>query len=148
MAIEVYCEDQDMQEIRPNILDLGVSSWLNQRKEAFENINRVIANRWYRKVAIQKSVDAFTEEFDPDKVKEDSLKRLACFKALELAYMFLMKDSSEPDGFERNMKTFRNRYNEELELVLAFGVEYDWDGDGTITPDEKNIRTVRRLVRG
>ena len=142
-----YCVDSDLTKYRSNILDLGVSSWEDQRAEAYDMINRVIRTRWYRVVAPEMGYDPNVTLFDPTLIKEDTLTRLEVFKTLELAYMLLMKDSPEADGFERNMKTFRNRYNEELELVLASGIDYDWSGSGTFDDDELYLKAPRRLSR-
>jgi len=143
-----YCIDSDLVKYRPNILELGVSDWTEQREEAYELINRVLQARWYRKVAPEMGYDPNVTLFDPTQIKTGALTRLEAFKTLELAYMHLMKDSPESDGFERNMDTFRKRYNEELELVLAVGIDYDWSDSGTFDDDEVYLRAPRRLVRG
>jgi hypothetical protein len=142
-----YCVDSDLLKYRPNILSLGVDEWSSQREEAYSIINRVIQTRWYRKVAPEMGYDPNVTLFDADLIRESTLTRLEAFKTLELAYMILMKDSPEADGFERNMKTFRDKYNEELELVLAQGIDYDWSGSGTFDDDEVYLRAPRRLVR-
>jgi hypothetical protein len=142
-----YCADIDLIQYRPNILQLGVDDWTAQRQEAFDQINRVLSARWFRKVAPEMGLILSDASFDPDKVKSGFLRRLECFKTLELAYMFLKKDSPEEDGFERNEKSFRQRYNEELEIILATGVEYDWDDSGEVDASEKYIYATRRNVR-
>lgn len=143
-----YCTDSDLVKYRPNILTLGVASWEDQREEAYALINRVIQARWYRKVAPEMGYDPNVTLFDPTQIRTGTLTRLECFKTLELAYMLMMKDSPEADGFERNMKTFRNQYNEELELVLAVGIDYDWSDSNSFDDDELYLRAPRRLVRG
>jgi len=143
-----YCADSDLSKYRPNILALGVNDWTAQREEAYALINRVVSTRWYRKVAPDMGYDPNITTFNPLLIREGTLTRLESFKALELAYMYLMKDSPEADGFERNVKLFRDRYNEELELVLAQGIDYDWSDSGTFEDDEVYLRTTRRLVRG
>jgi hypothetical protein len=142
-----YCKDSDMKKYRPNILDLGVSDWESQRNEAYEMINRVITARWYREAAKEMGYDPDVTEFNADYVEENTFVRLEAFKALELAYMHLMKDGQEADGFERAMKLFRNRFNEELDLLLGIGINYDWSGSGLVDDDEKYIRPQRRLHR-
>lgn len=142
-----YCTDADLVKYRPNILQLGVESWEEQREEAYKVINRVLETRWFRKVAPEMGFDILLTSFDPDLVKENNLTRLEIFKTLELIYMYLKKDSPEADGFERNEKAFRERYNEELEMVLSIGVEYDWDASGTVEQDERYIYQPRRLVQ-
>lgn len=143
-----YCTDSDLVKYRPNIMDLGVDSWQQQREESYALINRVIQARWYRAVAPEMGYDPNVTLFDPTQIRTGTLTRLECFKTLELAYMSLMIDSPEESGFERNMKTFRNRYNEELELVLAVGIDYDWSDSGTYDDDELYLKAPRRLSRG
>lgn len=142
-----YCTDEDLLKYRPNILQLGVTDWEVQREEAFAMINRVIRARWYMTAAVDKGYDPTVTLFNPDLVQEGFLTRLEAFKTLELAYMILMKDSPEADGFERNMETFRDRYNEELELILGTGITYDWSGDEEFSSDEVYVRVPRRLYR-
>lgn len=149
MAIEVYCDDSDLAEVRPKIMDYGVTEWEGKRKEAFSIINRVIDARWYREIIKQQKFDIDPNQtpFNPDYVQADQLKRLAVYKSLELAYMHLMKEGAEQDGFERGMKNFRQLYNEELDIVLAVGISYDWDASGSLTYDERYIKAPRRLKR-
>lgn len=148
MATTKYCEDADLINIRPNILELGVASWDTQSIDAFDIINRTLIAKWYKNVALEHDiVDWRTTPFDPDRVDEEQVKRMACYKTLELAYMHLMKDSSTADGFERETDFFRDRYNEELTIILGLGVNYDWDADDTISDDEKYEPQIRRLVR-
>ena len=148
MATTKYCEDADLINIRPNILELGVASWDTQSIDAFDIINRTLIAKWYKNVALEHDiVDWRTTPFDPEKVDPEQIKRMACYKTLELAYMHLMKDSSTADGFERETDFFRDRYNEELTIILGLGVNYDWDADDTISDDEKYEPQIRRLVR-
>lgn len=140
-----YCTDIDLLTYRPNILSLGVEDWENQREYAYEIINRVIESRWYRQAAEELNVDYLEVVFNPELVEEGYLTRLECFKALELIYMYLKKDSQESDGFARLEKEFRNRYNEELDIILAMGITYDWDQSGAISYDERFITSPRRI---
>lgn len=148
MATTQYSSDADLVEVRPNILQLGVASWDTQAEEAFRLINRTLIAKWYKDVALEREIDDWrTTTFDPEKVDADQVKKLSVYKTLELSYMYLMKDSPNPDGFERQADFFRDRYNEELNIILALGVNYDWDEDDTIQDDEKYEPRIRRLVR-
>ena len=147
MAIEFYSTDDDLIKIRPNILELGVSDWEEQSKEAFSIINRSIISKWYKEVAMEYDVEWRETEFDPDKVDSTQLVRLSSYKTLEMAYLHLMKDTPEPDGFERQMKLFQNLYAAEFNQILASGVDYDWDDSDTIEWDEKLMPRQRRLKR-
>lgn len=152
-----YSADADIVKIRPNILDLGVSSWesyvpeadpaVSMHDRAAEQIDRTIIRRWYREAAAYYSLDWRDTEFDSGLVEEGQFLLLSCYKTLELCYLYLMKDSKEPDGFEREMTMFRKLYNQELEEVLATGISYDWDGSGSAEDSEKYQRQPRRLRR-
>lgn len=147
MATETYCEDADLLTYRSNILSLGVADWEIQRAEAFSTINRMLIARWYNQAAKTQGVDPTLTFFEPAKIEEGFLKRLECFKTLEFAYMILMKDAPDEDGFERNMKLFARQYGAEFDSVIGMGVSYDWSGDGTLDSEETKIRAPRRLMR-
>ena len=147
MAIEYYSDDDDLIKIRPNILELGVSDWEEQSIEAFSMINRILIAKWYKSVAAEHDVEWRETEFDPELVDETQLVRLSCYKTLELAYLYLMKDAPEPDGFERQMKIFKDRFNSELNDLMALGLNYDWDESDSIEYDEKYYPRQRRLTR-
>jgi hypothetical protein len=44
---------------------------------------------------------------------------------------------TEGDRFGNMIDFYKARYGEEIESVLADGVEYDADGDGNVKEDEK-----------
>lgn len=142
-----YCVDDDLLKYRSNIMTLGVDDWSEQRNEAYRLINRVISARWYRTAAPEMGVDPRAIVFDPTKVREGTFEALEAFKTLELAFIILKKEGPEADGFERFEESFRKKYNEELELILAAGIDYDWNADDSISDTELYLRTPRRLTR-
>ena len=147
MAITVYTDDADLVKIRPNILGLGNATWTDQHEEAFKMLNRILEGRWYKEVALEHDVDYELAPFDPEKVNIEQVKRVASYKTLELAYLFLMKDGPEEDGFEREHKMFRGLYKEEIANLLSVGVDYDWDEDDVIAEEERNQVRFRRLAK-
>lgn len=144
-----YCVDADLVKIRPNILSLGVSAWTDQATEATSIINRAIEARWYKMACSNAGLDHRETPFDADLLLNAAtqLKRLACYKTLELAFLYLMKDSPEPDAFEREHNTFAALYKTELGEVLGAGLDYDWDQTGDLAYTEKAIPVMRRLKR-
>jgi len=145
-----YCNEDDMEKIRPKIMELGVDGWDDQIAEADAVIDRVLETRWYRKAAEDMGLDFRETPFNRDQLLEQVTQctRLGCYKTLELAYLYLMKDAAEADAFERQAKTFRELYTKELSEVLATGLTYDWDADGEITDTtEVLVPVTRRLAR-
>ena len=147
MAVTYYSTDDDLVKIRPNILELGVGTWEDTHLEAFSLINRTLISRWYKVIAGEHGIDWWLTEFSADQIDVTQILRLSCYKVLQLAYMHLMKDSPEPDGFERQMMLFSKLYNQELEDLLAIGISYDWDDDDEIDTEEKYEPAPRRIYR-
>jgi len=148
MTLYYHTED-DLVEVRPDILSYGASDLEPQMLEGESIINRTIESRWYRAAAAENGLNFHTTVFNPALLlnADDQLKRLAVYKSLQLSYLYLMKEAPEPDAFERQMSTFRKLYEEELQLVLGAGLDYDWDESGAIEAGENLQPTYRRLQR-
>ena len=142
-----YSNDQDLLKIRPKILSHGETDWEEQHVEAYDIINRELEARWYKQHADDEGIDWKDTPFNPSLVDASYLRRLACFKALELIYRFLMTDTPDPSGFERHMEYFAEEYERELQKVLVLGLGYDWDASGRIESDERLRPRYRRLMR-
>jgi len=141
-----YSTDADLVKIRPNIMSLGVSAWTDQHNESTAIINRALL-AWYNTEATKRGYADI--QFDSSKILNAStqLKRLACYKTLELAYMYLMVDGVQEGGFRNEMTLFRELYEREFNAVLESGIDYDWDDDGAIDDYEATDAAPRRLVR-
>ena len=144
-----YCSSDDLEAIRPNIHDLGVPDWTAIIDEGDTIIDRAIELQWYRPQCREYNLDYRSTIFNSSLFLSAStqLKRLSSFKALELAYLYLMKDAPEPDAFERQMELFKKMYKDELKEVLASGLDYDWDESGDLAYTEKLAPKIRRLQK-
>lgn len=144
-----YCTESDLVKVRPDIMDQGVDDWSDQIEEAGNIIDRAIETYWYRRIAEENDIDWRETVFDRDLLLTAStqLTRLASYKTLEHAYMYLEKNTKEPDAFERQREMFKKLYDDELDAVLDTGLDYDWDESGAIVAGENIIPQVRRLVR-
>lgn len=143
----LYVTEADLQAIRPDILSYGVTDWTDVIFRAESKIWRILEARWYRERASDFSVDPNETVFDPELLKDpDQVKDLICYKALEGAYLYLMKDRGEPDAFERQSQLFQKLFKDELANVLASGFDYEW-GTG-YAADERMVPRKRRLTRG
>jgi hypothetical protein len=143
-----YCTDDDLVELRPDILNLGVSGWDEQIEEAGKVIDRALQAKWYKAQADEYGLDWREEPFDRDKLLNaaEQLTRLGTYKSLELAYLHLMKNQVE-DAFRTQMLLFQKLYARELEEVLLAGLDYDWDASGALASSETLAPRIRRLER-
>jgi hypothetical protein len=143
----LYVDESDLEAIRPDILNYGVSDWTDVIFRAESRIWRILEARWYRERASDFNVDPNETVFDPELLKDpDQVKDLICFKALEFAYLYLMKDRGEADAFERQSLMFQKLFKDELSNLLTAGLDYEW-GTG-YSQDERMVPRKRRLTRG
>lgn len=143
----LYHDEDSLTKIRPNILSKGVSDFEDQMLEAEAIVNRRIEADWYRGNAAEYGVDFRNTPFDTSLLTASQLEKVSAYKSLQLIYMYLMKDSSEEDGFERQSKLFEKLYDKEMLEVLNVGLDYDWDDDDTVEGGEKLQPRIRRLKR-
>jgi len=142
-----YSDDDDLLKFRPDIFDLGVEDFDEQRAEAYSQINRILRIRWYNKAAVEMGYDPIVTAFDPDLIDSSQVKNAEIYKTLSLAYGTMKKADSEEDGFERFEKYYSKLFNDEIELILAGGINYDWSGSGEFEDEELYVKTSRRLIR-
>lgn len=141
-----YSNDHDLIKIRGNILTYH-EDYEEKHTEAKDIIDRELEAKWYKQHADDEGIDWTTTPFDPNKVDAAYLRRLSCYKTLELIYLMLAHDAAEPDGFDRQRELFQELYEQELAKVLSLGLGYDWDASGTIEADERLRPRYRRLKR-
>lgn len=161
MAITTYSQDADLQVYEPTILQEGVPDFSAYHALAFEDINRILKADWWptAKKAWLSSYpyDMTTKlmaeelEFDPQFLGDPTqLKQAACYRVLGwYAYEILAKYSeAEPDRYEKKKDVYQEKFKEEIALVIASGIQYDFSRDGQITFDERAVtgrpRTTRR----
>ncbi len=142
-----YTINADLFAERPQLED-GNISFTPYHIEAADIINRTINTKWYKDNSAQRSMDFRVTPFDPALLSDSGaqVKRLATFQTLKLIYESLITGPDDENIMQ--MDRFIGRYNDELELVMDEGIDYDWNDDGTIQPDEKAEKpAVRTIVR-
>ena len=142
-----YSNDDNLLEIRPDILDYNVDDWEHLHTRAKNRIDKVLESSWYQEAAADRGVDIEDTPFDADLLETTQLKYWSCYLTLSYIFEFLMKPSEEPDAFERLRDHYRKLVEEEQTTILAIGVEYDWDDDGEIDETERLTPDKRRLRR-
>lgn len=146
--------DQDIQEYMPDLYDYGIQDFSADHAKTRQDIFRRLRVEWWPKhrpwtTDITIVGSAWTQpEMDETLLTESQFTRAAVFHVL--AYYILpklMKFDPEGDRFENMQKHYKARFEEEFDLVLRDGVEYDANDDGTIETGEKQATHFMRLVR-
>lgn len=141
----------DILEYEPNIQDYGIYDWDDALSKGKEDVLRELRIKWWPTQQIGKydiTVIGLNVEMDENKLDPVQLKRAHVYRTLAY-YVFprLSKFEPEMDVFQMRMEFYRGLYREELDAVIADGVHYDIDSDGTFQDLEKEPSYFGRLRR-
>lgn len=147
-----YATIDDLLDIDATIQDYGILQWDEELQKSEDDIKRLLRIRWwpvYLK-SVGPDIRRITGniEMDPTRLTDSQWRRSTVFHCL--AYYILPKLSKfEPneDVFQVKMLYYKQRFEEEFDLSVRDGVEYDADDNNVITADEKTPETFLRLRR-
>ncbi len=125
-----YSSDEDLLKLIPDILDLGIESFTLEHPKAKEDIERELRIKWWPRKGL-------SGEMDNSKLTGTQFTMTSAYLVLWRYALPQLTNWTEGDRFGNMIDFYKARYGEELESVLADGVEYDADGDGNIKLDEK-----------
>lgn len=136
----------DVKEYMPDVEDYGVQSYDDFFAKTQQDIYRRLRIDWWN---VRKFNYAYSAvDMDTSKLDESQFTRTAVFYSL--AYYILPQLTKwNPDGdqFNSMMSYYKDRYEEEWQLVLRDGVRYDDNDDSTYSSSESVSIPVLRLVR-
>ena len=140
-----YATVDDLLVVEPTITDYGVLDWETELTRSETEINRLLRVRWYS--SYKKSMST-TNEFDASLLTDSQFTQATVYHAL--AYHIcpkLTQFDTEGDKFSEMMKYYAGRFEHEMDLILREGVQYDFDGDGTVETNEDDPVVSLRLRR-
>ena len=147
-----YATDSDVLEYEPRIKDYGVIDFTADHTKSTADIQRLLRVEWWPRVSRQSPTSKYFIgtglEMNTTKLTASQFKRAAVYHVL--AYYILPRltqHQGEDDRFFQMIAFYKNKFREEFDLVLADGIEYDYDGDGTVDEVEKQTTHYNRLVR-
>ena len=146
-----YATNSDLLDYVPTIFEHGVEDFTSELSQATADVQREIETDWFNP-RFSNDYDLFGRstqvKMDVTKLQSAQWKRSTIYRAL-YAYILPRLSPFLPDGdaFQTQISFYKSRYNEEIKAEIEVGVEYDYNGDDTITDDE--IYRVRqdRLYR-
>jgi hypothetical protein len=148
-----FATNEDLVDYYSTAMDHGVADWSNELAQAQTDVETLVKSRWFNRefnsgVRYKISTPQNFLRFDATKLTDSQWTRATCFRAL--ACYILPKLSTfrpEGDSFREQLNFFQSRFEEEFNLQLAAGVEYDLDGDNTIDDGEKFEVATDRMYR-
>jgi len=142
----------NVQEYLPQILEYGIQDFDDYFAKSTADIRRKLNIEWWQirtsRINDISKLSGSSNEFDNTKLNDSQFTRCAVYHCL--AYYILpalTTWNSDGDKFREMMTHFREKFEEEFDLILRKGVEYDDDGDSTYESSEKYTVNFGRLVR-
>ena len=150
-----FATRSDLIVYQPDIGDMGLSTAQQDAyvTQAIADVQRDIRNRWWSVYQANKVRDRSyigSVEMENSKLTDSQWTRATVYRTL--GYYIcpsLTKFNSEgsEDRFQQMGSFYRTAYEDELSDILRDGVEYDQDGDSSISNSEKEAVHQLRLVR-
>jgi len=143
--------DSDLMVYQPEILQYGIDEFTGEHAKAKADILRRVRDEWWSRAKHSyTNTTNNINDMDETKLTESQFTRCAVYRVLsEYALPQLTKWNAEgdEDKFQVMMAHYKKKYEEEFNSILRDGVEYDFDGDGTVEVGEEQPFHTRRLVR-
>ena len=135
-----FSNDTDLTDEVPDILDFGIDSFADQHAKAEADLKREIRRKWWPRTGR-------SGELNDSLLVESQWTECNVYLVLWKYALPKLTNWVDGDRFQNMIDFYKSRYGEELDAVLQDGVEYDFNDDGTVTDDEKNVRVQSRLNR-
>ena len=150
-----FATRSDLTVYQPDIGDMGLSTSQQDAyvTQAIADVQRDIRNRWWSVYQANKVRDRSyigSVEMENSKLTDSQWTRATVYRTL--GYYIcpsLTKFNSEgsEDRFQQMGSYYRTAYEDEISDIFRDGVEYDQDGDSSISNSEKEAVHQLRLVR-
>ena len=145
-----FATNENLVEYYPTAMDHGVGSWTPELTQAQDDVETLIKSRWFNKEfdTGNRMLVSGTASYNPNLLTESQWTRATCFRALS-CYILPKLSTFRPEGdaFREQLNFFQSRFEEEFNLQLGAGVEYDLNNDNIITEGEKFEVDAMRLYR-
>lgn len=147
-----FATNQDLVEYYPTAMDHGVGDWTEQLAQAQGDVETMIKSRWFNREfdtsSTRTRVAGGFPAFNPARLSPSQWTRATVFRALA-CYILPNLSTFRPEGdaFREQLNFFSGRSEEEFNLQLNAGVEYDTDDSGTISEGERFQVDTSRMYR-
>lgn len=144
-----FATDSDLLEYEPQIKDYGIQDYSDLHEKTYDDIIRLLNIKWwptYDRHDI--SVLGGTTKLSPSRLDSSQFTRAAVYHTLAY-YVYSRLSSFDPDGdaFREKMNYYKAKFEEEFDLIIRVGVNYDIDSSGSFSESEKQSFYNGRLIR-
>ncbi len=150
-----FATRSDLTVYQPDIGDMGLTTGEQDAyvTQAIADVQRDIRNRWWSVYQANKVRDRSyigSVEMENSKLTDSQWTRATVYRTLGYYIcpaLTKFNSEGEEDRFQQMGSYYRTAYEDELSDILRDGVEYDQDGDSSISNSEKEAVHTLRLVR-
>ena len=147
-----FATDTDLLEYEPDIQKYGIAEFDSDHEKSYDDIIRLLNVRWWPKANYGQVdisiIGTSITKLSPSMLTSSQFTRASVYHVLAYyIYPKLSKFEEEIDVFERKMNYYKQKFEEEFDLILRAGVEYDLDSSGDISEAERAPFHFNRLVR-
>ena len=129
-----FSEDKNLQDLVPDILQLGIDTFADEHERAEADIKRELRIKWWDKKGIE-------GELDETLLTDSQFTRCASYLVLWKYALPQLTNWVDGDRFGNMINFYKSRYGEELENILRDGVDYDANNDNVVSNEESNQYT-------
>jgi len=146
-----FATNAQLVEVLPTIINHGITDFSSDLAEAEKDVKRYLEVNWYNKTysgGYNQVGSAVGSAYDASLLTEAQWRRATIFRALSTHILPSLSPFTVGGDTFREMITFyKSRFNEEMDMEMAQGVEYDADDDGTISKGEVHRQRADRVYR-
>ena len=150
--MSTFANDTNLLEYEPQIQSYGIAEFDSLHEKTYDDIIRLLNIKWWPKANYGRFdisiVGTSDEKLSPGRLTATQFTRAAVYHVLGY-YIYPRLSTFDPDGdlFREKMTYYKRAFEEEFDLILRVGVEYDLDSSGTLTDAESQAFHFNRLVR-
>ena len=136
-----FATNDDLYDYAPEVFDSGVDDWTTELGRAETDVTNMVQVKWYNNHHNR-------ADFDATKLTESQWTRSTVYRALAnhiMPKLSTFRDAGDP--FLNQIGFYKERFEEELDLQFAMGIEYDENDDGTVDDAEVHEYSQTRLYR-
>lgn len=135
-----YATAENLNFYAPEAYEGDTEDWNTELALAETDIKNMIEVQWYDQVKGNK-------DFDASKLVGAQWLKSTVYQAMVAYVLPKMSTFRIEDTFLEQIKFYKDRLKEEMDLQFALGIKYDDDSSGTITDAETYKYAQDRLYR-
>lgn len=135
-----FATNTNLNDLAPDVFEHGVDDWADELAFAEGDVTNYVQVQYWNNA---RSPSAF----DKTLLTETQWTKATVYRALSTYILPKLATFREGDVFLEQVKFYKEKYSEEMDLQFAIGIQYDTNNDGNVTDGETVQYKQDRLYR-